>query len=77
MFYKHRGIEKLAEGKVPAAVLNIAESISGDESAANAAAFCIAIEKIGGATVPHRAWQLRRYCWSLRESIRTWVTWPE
>jgi len=36
MFYKHRGIEKLAEGKAPADCLPIAETISGDESAVNA-----------------------------------------
>jgi Ni,Fe-hydrogenase III large subunit/Ni,Fe-hydrogenase III component G len=59
MFYKHRGIEKLAEGKTPQQAVQIAESISGDESAANAAAFALAIEKINGTEVPLRAWQLR------------------
>ncbi len=59
MFYKHRGIEKLAEGKTPAQAVKIAESISGDESAANAAAFCLALERIAGTKAPKRAWQLR------------------
>ncbi len=59
MFYKHRGIEKLAEGKAPAECLPIAESISGDETAANAAAYCIAVEQISKTEVPVRAWQLR------------------
>ena len=59
MFYKHRGVEKLAEGKKPADCLQIAESISGDESAANAAAFCIAVESIAGSHLPPRALQLR------------------
>jgi len=59
MFYKHRGIEKLAEGKVPAAVLPIAESVSGDESVANATAYCCAVEKIAGTVVPDRAWYIR------------------
>jgi len=59
MFYKHRGIEKLAEGKSPDACVQIAEAISGDESVANAVAFCNAIEKISGITVPRRALQLR------------------
>ena len=59
MFYKHRGVEKLADGKTPAEVVQIAESVSGDETAANAAAFCMAVEKIAGAHVPIRAWQLR------------------
>jgi formate hydrogenlyase subunit 5 len=59
MFYKHRGIEKLAEGKRPGDCVTIAETVSGDESAANAAAFCMAIEQITGQTAPLRAWQLR------------------
>jgi formate hydrogenlyase subunit 5 len=59
MFYKHRGIEKLAEGKLPSQGVTIAESISGDESAANAMAFCMAVEKISGIDLPERARCLR------------------
>ena len=59
MFYKHRGIEKLAEGKTPEQCLRIAESISGDESVANAVGYSAALEKIGEVDVPERAWQLR------------------
>ena len=59
MFYKHRGIEKLAEGKIPLQCLPIAESISGDESVANAAGFCMAVEMIAEIKVPLRAWYLR------------------
>jgi Ni,Fe-hydrogenase III large subunit/Ni,Fe-hydrogenase III component G len=59
MFYKHRGIEKLAEGKNPLQAVQIAETISGDESAANAAGFALATEKINNAEIPLRAWQLR------------------
>lgn len=59
MFYKHRGIEKLAEGKTPRECISVAEAVSGDESAANAAAFCIAVEKIGRMPVSSRAWFLR------------------
>ncbi|MBF8264613.1 MAG: putative hydrogenase, group 4, HycE subunit [Dehalococcoidia bacterium] len=59
MFYKHRGVEKLAEGKTPLECVPVAESISGDETAANATAFCVAVEKISGIDVPPRAWQLR------------------
>ncbi len=58
-FYKHRGLEKLAEGKKPVDCTAIAESISGDESAANAAAFAMSLEKINGCIVPLRAHQLR------------------
>jgi formate hydrogenlyase subunit 5 len=59
MFYKHRGLEKLAEGKTPSEAVIIAETISGDESAVNAAAFCLAVEKIAQCRVPERAWYLR------------------
>jgi formate hydrogenlyase subunit 5 len=59
LFYKHRGLEKLAEGKSPQQVIKIAESISGDETIANAAAYCIAVEKICEASLPKRALQLR------------------
>jgi len=59
MFYKHRGIEKLAEGKVPEDVVRIAEAVSGDESVASTVAYCSAVEKIRGTEVPERAWYLR------------------
>jgi Ni,Fe-hydrogenase III large subunit/Ni,Fe-hydrogenase III component G len=58
-FYKHRGLEKLAENKKTEDVVAIAESISGDESAANAAAYSMAIEQINGCVIPKRAWQIR------------------
>jgi Ni,Fe-hydrogenase III large subunit len=58
-FYKHRGLEKLAENKKTEDVVAIAESISGDESAANAAAYSMAIEQINSCIVPKRAWQIR------------------
>ncbi len=59
MFYKHRGIEKLAEGKTPDQGVTIAETISGDETVANATAFCLAIENISMIAAPDRAWYLR------------------
>lgn len=59
LFYKHRGIEKLAEGKKPSACIPIAEAISGDETIANAVAFCTAVEKIAGIEIPERASYLR------------------
>jgi formate hydrogenlyase subunit 5 len=59
MFYKHRGIEKLAEVKIPSDCVNLAETISGDESVANAVAFCMAVETISGITLSERAWSLR------------------
>lgn len=59
LFYKHRGIEKLAEGKTPSACVPIAEAISGDETVANAVAFCTAVEKIAGIEIQARDSYLR------------------
>ena len=59
MFYKHRGIEKLAEGKTPQECIRIAQAVSGDESVANATAFCMAVERISLISVPERGWHLR------------------
>ncbi len=59
MFYKHRGLEKLAEGMKPQECVKIAETVSGDETVANAVAFCNAVEKISNIAVPRRALELR------------------
>lgn len=59
MFYKHRGIEKLAEGKRPEECVAVAEAVSGDESVANALGFSLAVERIAGVAVPGRAEYLR------------------
>jgi Ni,Fe-hydrogenase III large subunit/Ni,Fe-hydrogenase III component G len=59
LFYKHRGIEKLAEGKTPLECVSLAEAVSGDESAANATGFCMAVEQICEIKVPERAEYLR------------------
>lgn len=59
MYYLHRGIEKLAEGKNPYECIQIAESVSGDETAANTVCFCLAAEKIAGINISCRAETLR------------------
>lgn len=59
MFWKHRGIEKLSENKSPEDALLLAEAISGDETVANALAFCLAVEQIAHAQIPSRAKYLR------------------
>lgn len=59
MFWKHRGIEKLAENKYPEEVVRFAEAISGDETVANALGYCQAVEKISRSKVPIRAESLR------------------
>jgi Ni,Fe-hydrogenase III large subunit/Ni,Fe-hydrogenase III component G len=59
LFYTHRGIEKLAEGKQPAHVLQLAERICGACSCSHAVAYCQAVEQIARATIPPRAAALR------------------
>ncbi|HZK66461.1 MAG TPA: NADH-quinone oxidoreductase subunit C, partial [Chloroflexota bacterium] len=59
LFYSHRGMEKLAEGKRADQVLQIAERICGACSASHAVAFCQAVESLAGAEIPARAAALR------------------
>jgi len=59
LFFKYRGVEKLAEGCNIDAALLLAERFAGDTAFAHALAFCLAVEHIGGAKVPERARILR------------------
>ncbi len=54
LFYTHRGIEKLAEGRTPEQALPLAERICGACAFSHAVAFCEAIERLAGADVPAR-----------------------
>ncbi len=55
LYFVHKGIEKLSEGKTVEHCLYLSERISGDETFTNALAYCQAIEKIAGIRVPERA----------------------
>ena len=55
LYYVHKGIEKLAEGKTFEHCLYFSERISGDETVANSLAYCEAIERIAGIEAPPRA----------------------
>jgi len=59
LFFKYRGIEKLAEGRPVAHALLLAERFSATTAFAHALAFCRAVEAIGPADVPARARVLR------------------
>ncbi|MBI4496900.1 MAG: NADH-quinone oxidoreductase subunit C [Chloroflexi bacterium] len=59
LFYTHRGIEKLAEGKRVAHGLQIAERICGVCAFSHAVSYCQAIEAIAGVAAPPRAAALR------------------
>lgn len=59
LFYTHRGIEKLAEGKTPAHVLQIAERVCGACSCSHAVSYAQAVEAIAGVEIPARAAAIR------------------
>jgi formate hydrogenlyase subunit 5 len=59
LFYKYRGIEKIAEAKPVADVLLLAERFAAATAVAHALAFCQAVETVSGAAVPARAQALR------------------
>ncbi|HOY65923.1 MAG TPA: NADH-quinone oxidoreductase subunit C [Candidatus Ozemobacteraceae bacterium] len=59
MFYCHRGIEKMAEGRNISSALLLAERQCGTCSVSNALSYCLAVERAAGTTVPARARSLR------------------
>jgi len=59
LFYKYRGVEKIAEGKSVEHVILLAERFSGTSAFAHSLAFCQAVEDIAGVEVPERAKSLR------------------
>lgn len=59
LFYKYRGVEKIAEGRTPQDVLLLAERFSGTSAFAHGLAFCQAVETIAGVEPPPRAHALR------------------
>ncbi len=58
-FYKHRGVEKMAEGLPLLHLPLVAERISGTSSFAHSLALCQALEAAAGADIPSRARYLR------------------
>lgn len=59
LFFKHKGVEKLLEGKTPEEAIVFVERISGDGAVGHALAFCEAVERATSTTVPARAAALR------------------
>lgn len=55
LYYVHKGIEKMCEGLSVERCFYVSERISGDETFANSLAYCQAIEKIAGISIPERA----------------------
>jgi Ni,Fe-hydrogenase III large subunit/Ni,Fe-hydrogenase III component G len=59
LFFTHKGVEKLLEGRTPEAALPLVERVSGDSAASHALAFCQAVEAGARCEVPERALALR------------------
>jgi Ni,Fe-hydrogenase III large subunit/Ni,Fe-hydrogenase III component G len=59
LWYVHKGIERLAEGRGPTDVLPLAERVSGDTAVGHALAFSLAVEDALGIDVPEKARQIR------------------
>ncbi len=55
LFYTHRGLEKIMEGKTVMEALPVVERICGACSIANTWSYCQAVEKIAGVKIPRRA----------------------
>jgi Ni,Fe-hydrogenase III large subunit/Ni,Fe-hydrogenase III component G len=59
LWFVHRGLEKLFEGRPAVGAVDLAERISGDTSAAHALAHSLAVEDALGIEVPDEAQRLR------------------
>ena len=59
LWFVHRGIEKLFEGRLVGDGVVLAERISGDTAAGHSLAYCLAVEDALGVEVPHDAQLLR------------------
>ncbi len=57
--YVHKGIEKIAVGRDPAALARLAGRVSGDSTVAHTWAACMAMERAAGVNVPPRALAVR------------------
>lgn len=55
LWFTHKGLEKLAEGRTPEEAFALAERVSGDTTVGHATAFALAVEDAMGWQVPERA----------------------
>ncbi|MFI6344156.1 NADH-quinone oxidoreductase subunit C [Streptomyces sp. NPDC050560] len=59
LWFVHRGVERLFQGRTVDAGLPLAERISGDTAVGHALAYCLAVEEATGAEVPEPARRAR------------------
>ncbi len=73
LFFKYRGVEKLAEGRSIDEGVLLAERFAGKSAFAHSLAFCLAIERICNVDVPIRAQMLRCFFAEL-ERVRSHIS---
>ena len=59
LWFVHKGIERLFEGRAARPGVELAERISGDSAVGHGLAFCLAVEEARGMALPTRAHELR------------------
>jgi Ni,Fe-hydrogenase III large subunit/Ni,Fe-hydrogenase III component G len=59
LWFVHRGLERLFEGRLTGCAVDLAERVSGDTSVAHALAHCLAIEDALGMQLPDEVHRLR------------------
>ncbi|NKQ52480.1 formate hydrogenase [Amycolatopsis sp. K13G38] len=59
LWFVHKGIEKLFQGRTPRRALELAERVSGDTSVGHTLAFCLAVEDAQGLRVAEDAQRIR------------------
>lgn len=59
LWFTHKGVERLFQGRTAAGGLPLAERISGDTAVGHALAYCLAVEEAAGITVPDQARRAR------------------
>lgn len=61
LFFTHKGVEKLLEGKTPEQAMPFVERVTGNMAVAHSIAFCQAIERLSNTKIPERAAYLRSF----------------
>jgi len=59
LWFLHKGMERLFQGRTPMEGIELAERISGDTAVGHGIAYCLALESAIGTVVPDRAQELR------------------
>ncbi|MBT2387569.1 NADH-quinone oxidoreductase subunit C [Streptomyces sp. ISL-11] len=59
LWFVHKGVEKLFEGRAPDRGLPLAERVSGDTAVGHTLAYCLAVEEATGTAVPEEACRAR------------------